>query len=135
MIFLKQDISNTVVLTLQEKTTITGQTPYYLFEFTNDDTNESKVFTASDLSTCTRRYNEFIITLTGGTESLTGGTITLSPNGYWKYNIYQMTGQTNLNISNTISMVENGKVYVSGTTLPVITEYTGETPTKYVYNG
>lgn len=135
MIFLNRDQVNDVVLTLTEKVTITASTPYFLFSFTSDDTNVSKLFTAPDVSINTTRYNEFNITVTGGTESLTGGTIDISDNGYWKYIVYEMTGQTNLDISGTTSIVENGKMYLSGSTVPVMSGYTEQSNTKYVYNG
>lgn len=133
MILLKRDTTNTVVLTLLEKATITATTPSYLFEFINDDTKISKIFTANDISTNTSRYNEFNITVSGGTENLTGGTINITTNGYWKYKIYEQVSPTNLDISGTTSIVETGKMYLSGTSLPIITEYTAQTNTKFVY--
>ena len=116
MILLKRDTSNTVVLTLQEKATITAVTPSYLFEIINDDTNVSKLFTAPDDSTNILRYNQFDITVTGGTENLTGGTIDITNNGYWKYKVYEMVDPSNLEISGTTSIVETGKMYLSGDT-------------------
>ncbi len=73
MIKLEQNTINDVVLTLREMTTISN--PFYLFEFVSDDTNESKVFTASDVSTNKGRYNEFKIELSDGTERLPKGGI------------------------------------------------------------
>lgn len=134
MILLNRDSLNTVVLTLTEKVTLTGAT-FFLFQFTNDDTNVSKLFTAPDTSCNTCRYNQFDITVTGGTEDLTGGTIDIDNNGYWKYKVYQMTGSTNLDISGTTGIVETGKMYLSGTSLPIISEYTGATNVKFVYKG
>ena len=135
MLFLKRDTSNTVVLTLQENATITATTPNYLFEFISDDSNVAKLFTATDSSSNVCRYNQFIISVTGGTENLTGGTIDLTNNGYYKYNVYEQVSATNLAISGTTSKVETGKMFLSGTTLPIITEYTDQTNTKFVYNG
>jgi len=133
MIYLQRDSSNQVVLTLKEKATLAS--PFYLFSFVPDDTNEAKLFTAPDVSTSTSRYNQFEITVTGGTENLLNGTINIEPNGFGKYTCYEMTGSTNLDISGTTSIVETGKFLISGTTLPVITEYNGQSNIKYTYNG
>ena len=135
MIFLTRDTINNVILTLTEKVTITASTPYFLFSFTNDDTNVAKLFSAPDTSLYTSRFNQFSLTVTGGTESLTGGTIDISDNGYWKYIVYEMTGQTNLDISGTTSVVENGKMFLCGTTLPITSGYTSQSNTKIVYQG
>lgn len=135
MLFLKRDTANTVVLTLTENISITSVTPSYLFQFINDDTNAEKLFTVSDSSTNICRYNQFVITVTGGTEDLTGGTIDITTNGYWKYNIYEQVSPTNIDLTGTTSIVETGKMLLSGTTLPVMSEYTGQTNTKIVYEG
>lgn len=128
MIYLNQNSTNNVVLTLTENVTLTGTT-YFLFEFINDDTRVSKLFTTDDLSTNTCRYNQFDITVTGGTENLTGGTINLDPVGYYKYNVYQMTDPTNISLSGTSGIVETGKLYLSGDTKPTVYSYTGNTET------
>jgi len=129
MILLNQNSSNRVVVTLTENVTLTGNT-YFLFEFISDDTRESKFFTAPDLSLNTCRFNEFNITVTGGTENLTGGTINLEPVGYYKYNVYQMTDPTNISLSGTSGIVETGKLYLSGDTKPTFYSYTGNTATN-----
>ncbi len=135
MILLKRDNTNTVVVTLQEKTTITAVTPSYLFEITNDNTNESKLFTAPDTSTNIRRYNQFDITVSGGTEDLLNGTIDINNNGFWEYKIYEQESATNLDISGTTSVVETGKLYLSGSSLPITTEYISSGTTNFVYTG
>jgi len=122
MIYLNQDTTNNVVLTLTENVTLTGDT-FYLFEFISDDTRYSKLFTTEDLSTNTCRFNQFNITVTDGAENLTGGTINLAPVGYYKYNVYQMSDPTNLAISGTSGIVETGKLYLSGDTKPNMISY------------
>lgn len=134
MIYLKRNQTNDVVLTLAEKNTITGST-FYLFSFVNDNTNVEKLFTAPDISDSTTKYNEFNIVITGGTEDLTTGIIDLETNGFYKYTCYSMTGSTNLDVSGTTEVVETGKMLLSGTTLPVVTAYTGQSNIKIVYNG
>ena len=117
MILLTQDTTNKIALTLAEKCTLTGITPSYLFQFTNTNSREQKLFTGVDLSVCKARYNEFNIVLTSTTENLTGGTISIE-NGTYDYTIYSMSAATNLDISATTEVVEVGiaKVIGSATT-------------------
>lgn len=112
MIYLKKNTSNDVVLTLNENRTITGDT-FYTFLFTNDQTNVSKIFTATNLSSNVNRYDQFTI-IESLTEDLTGGTVNLD-NGTYRYSIYEASAST-LQISACTSVVETGKVLVSGTT-------------------
>lgn len=134
MIVLNQDKINTVVVTLCEKVTLTGDT-YFLFELISDDSNESKLFTGFDISTNKSRYNQFNVTLTGGTEDLLNGVVTLPINGSYDYKVYEQTSPTNLDISGTTSVVEIGKALVIGDKLPEVIEYTGGSTNKIVYNG
>jgi hypothetical protein len=112
MININKNSDNVVVLTLTEKTTL--PTPYYLFSFVNGNTREVTNFTATDLSSYTSRYNEFLIKETGSTfVNLTASTINVKP-GMYSYTIYQQTSPTNLIISAATSIVEVGKVNVMG---------------------
>ena len=133
MIVLENGISNKVSLTLTEKATLT--TPYYLFEFIDDDSNISILFTGSDISTNTNRYNEFLIEVNLSPEDLLDSKIELVTKGYYKYNVYEQVSSTNLLIANTTSLVENGKMYFNDIVLPIKKEYTDESNTKFVYNG
>jgi hypothetical protein len=125
MIYLNKDSINNVVVTLTQKVTLTGLTTYFLFNFISDDTKLNKYFTATDISPNTCRYNQFEITVTGGTENLTGGTIDLELNGYYHYEIFQQDSPTNLDPALASGIVENGKMYLSGTTSPNTISYTG----------
>lgn len=133
MIVLENGISNKVALTLTEKATLT--TPYYLFEFIDDDSNISILFTGSDISTNTNRYNEFLIEVNLSPIDLLDSKIELVTKGYYKYNVYEQVSSTNLLIANTTSLVENGKMYFNDIVLPIKKEYTDESNTKFVYNG
>tara|TARA_R110000751_G_scaffold225452_1_gene327303 strand:+ start:255 stop:674 length:420 start_codon:yes stop_codon:yes gene_type:complete len=128
MIKLNKDTANQrIVVTATELVTLTGLTTYFLFGFTSDDTKETKYFVPEDISTNTCRYNEFLITVSGGTESLTGSTtsIDLDINGYYKYNIFQQDNPTNLDPLLASGIVETGKLYLSGDTKPNVTVYSG----------
>jgi hypothetical protein len=133
MIRLEPNTVNSVVVTLNELATLA--TPFYLFEFIKDDTNETKIFTASNVSTSRSRYDEFNITTTTGTEDLLNGVIDLKTKGYYTYNIYEQVSSTNLNLANITSLVEVGKVYMNDVKNPVRKEYEDQTNTKKVYNG
>ena len=133
MIRLEPNTVNSVVVTLNELATLA--TPYYLFEFIKDDTNETKIFTASNVSISKSRYDEFNITTTTGTEDLLNGVIDLKTKGYYTYNIYEQVSSTNLDLANITSLVEVGKVYMNDVKNPVRKEYEDQTNTKKVYNG
>lgn len=112
MIYLKNNIVNTVVLTLTETSTLSN--PFYLFEFIPEfSESDSIFFTTSDLSPATFRYNEFDIEL-NLTGSTTGGTsVALNlVSGQYEYKVYESTGQT-LSISATTgNVVESGRMVV-----------------------
>lgn len=141
MIYLNKNSTNQVALTLSELITITSQTPYYLFRFVSDDTKNELLFTAPDVSTNPTRYNLFNIIETGVTfQNLTAGTINLNNyNGFYKYEIYQMSGQTNLSLTGVTGLpIEYGKVLITGNTSQNIQsyKYTGSTFRQvYVYSG
>ena len=133
MILLNRSSTNKSVFTLFEKTTLSPV--YYLFEFTDEDTNTSKLFTGVDISTNKPRYNEFVIELTEGAEDLLNSVINLQVNGYYTYKVYEQSSPTNLDPNLTGAIVELGKVKVDGIKLPIIKEYTEQPNTKSVYNG
>jgi len=133
MIRLETNTVNDVVVTLNELATLS--TPYYLFEFISDDSNVSKIFTATNLSTSRSRYDQFDITTTTGVEDLLNGVIDLETKGYYTYNIYEQVSQTNLNLANITSLVEVGKVYFNDAAKPVRKEYTEQPNNRNVYNG
>ena len=133
MILLNRSSTNNSVFTLFEKTTLSPA--YYLFEFIDEDTNTSKLFTGVDISTNKPRYNEFVIELTEGVEDLLNSVINLQVNGYYTYKVYEQSSATNLLVANAGAVVELGKVKVDGIKLPIIKEYTEQPNTKTVYNG
>ena len=133
MIQLQQDTVNEAIFTLRELTTI--ETPYYLFEFISQDTNESKLFTGLEVSTNVNRYNKFNIELTSGAEDLLDSVINLPIKGFYTYKVYSQVSATNLDLANVTELVEMGKVYVNDTVKPVKKSYTGGNNSKVVYNG
>ena len=133
MILLHISQSNTVATTFTENTTLTGSV-YYLWDITNDNTDVSTAFIAQDSgSTDLARYNMFTITLTGSIDLLSGS-IDLLP-GTYKYNVHQQNSATNLTSSLSGTIVEKGRIYVSGSEQPTKTAYTGSSTQDIVYYG
>lgn len=130
MILINENTSNTVILTLSEKTTLTNVN--YLFEVYNDMTNIYKYFIAQDISTNKLRYNEFIITETI-TEFPLLGQINLITEGFYKYNVYEQASPSNLNPLLALNLIDKGKLkFVKASTSNVV--YTGN-QTNYVEYG
>lgn len=124
MIYIKQGELNQFVLTLQEKSTIaaTGGTPFFLFKFDCDIDNgySTKTFLPYYISSNTRYDYIKLYEDDALFENLTGGTVNLSKAGWWSYTIYEQSNQYNLITSATTSIVESGKVLVTGTTTTFI---------------
>lgn len=133
---LHQNSGNTIALSLEEKSHLSS--PNWLFRIINDDSKKEKLFIGIDLTGETR-YELFNITLTGSSsnEELSAGTINITPNGWWKYEIYEQTSNINLQISGTTGrIIEQGKLYVSGSTrIAEIIEYEGDSQTHIFYEG
>lgn len=108
MIYVAQNSTNKIVLTLTEVTTVTN--PSYLFVFTNEYNTGSTpiLFTAADTSLYPERYNLF--TLAEPTDlSLVVGQYT--------YEIYEKSGPFTLPLSiaqTTGVVIEEGRMVVSG---------------------
>ena len=131
MIKLEKNTTNRVVVTATENVTLTG-TVSFLFEFISDDTFTKKYFISEDISPNTCRYNEFELTITDGVEDVLNGVINLSPNGYYKYNIYQQDNNTNLDPNLSDGIVENGKMYLIGEEKPIQISYTASNDKTYI---
>ena len=131
MILINKNTTNTVILTLSEKTTLTNAK--YLFEVTNDMSNEVKCFIAADISTNKLRYNEFEF-IENVTENLLIGTFSLTLSGFYKYNVYEQTSTTNLDPALALNLIDKGKLNVVSqlSDYPV---YTGNENNTVVYGG
>jgi hypothetical protein len=133
MQLITRGTNSTIIFTLKEKQTLTN--PYFLFELKyRGDGTTTKTFIASDTSTYTDRYNEFLVTeVNAGGEILTSGTINLQNVGEWHYRIFEQTSSTNLIVANAVNELENGIVKV----LPgsSSTSYTHQiSDNSYTYN-
>lgn len=101
MIHLTKGETNTVILTLTEKQTLTS--PNYLFRFTNRTTGAEVVFVktnASDTSAYKYRFNQFSI--------ITSGYFSNQPSGEWLYYIYEQASATNRDYTKATGLLEQG---------------------------
>jgi len=131
VILINKNTSNTVILTLSEKTTLTNAK--YLFEVINDMSNDVKCFIAADISTNKLRYNEFVF-IENVTEDLLNGTFSLLLSGFYKYNVYEQTSTTNLNPLLALNLIDKGKLNVVSQ-LSEYPVYTGNENNTIVYGG
>ena len=131
MILINKNTSNTVILTLSEKTTLTNAK--YLFEVTNDMSNDIKCFIAADISTNKLRYNEFVF-IENVTEDLLNGTFSLTLSGFYKYNVYEQVSTTNLDPALALNLIDKGKLNVVSQ-LSEYPVYTGNENNTVVYGG
>ena len=122
--------NNFLIFTLSEKVTLTN--PYYLFSFKHQVLMSSVNFIASDVSGFPTRYNKFLITETTGTVNLTSGVVSLPETGFYEYAIYEQTSSSNLDVSNTIGLLEIGMVKVESN-LPIYREYDNQSKTIITY--
>ena len=108
--------NNILVFTLNEVKTLSS--PYYLVKLVSRASRAIKRFILpAEQSLYTRRFNQFTITETSGTEILTSGIVTLTPVGDWQYEIYEQTSATNTNeaLSDNTIPLEKGVIRVIGT--------------------
>ena len=131
MILINENTSNTVILTLSEKTTLLNVN--YLFEVYNDMTNIYKYFIAQDISTNKGRYNEFNI-IENIIEFPLVGQINLITEGFYKYNVYEQASASNLNPLLALNLIDKGKLkFVKASTTNVV--YTGNQINYVEYGG
>lgn len=131
MIIINKNSTNTVVLTLSEKTTLTNAV--YLFEVINDQSGEVKCFIAEDISNNKIRFNEFNF-IENATEDLLNGTFELGLSGFYAYNVYEQTSTTNLDPLLATNKIKTGKLNVVDS-ISDITQYSGNQTETIVYNG
>ncbi len=142
MIQIVQNTENTVYLDLTSNSNYwinSGITPYFLFSFTSDTTQQVINFVSDNIAVLSARtrYDEFIITETGSTyTNFTAGTINLPVGNFWTYSVYeQFPDQYNLDPSQALDMVTTGRVFYTpnSTAGYVYYENTGST-NNFFYN-
>lgn len=135
--FTKGNVNN-VIVTLTENSTVSN--PYYLFMFTNQQTNVDYYFIATDNSSYKERYNLFTVIEKTSPNTL-AGEVSLGNEGFYNYVVYQtsLTSLSGLTTANDAipfisSAVEYGLVWVV-TSTEIINRYSPTSDTTIVYNG
>ncbi len=134
VLVINKNTNNTWILTLNELKTLSN--PTYLFRCISDYNKIEKVFIASDLSSYTERYNQFLITETTN-EILTSGTVNFNPTGFWSYEVYEQTSTSNLNyqLATNTQPIEKGRIKVIGTDSTIYRHESANTTYKGYGNG
>jgi len=116
MIYLTKGQTNSIILTLKEKQTLTN--PNYLFVFTHRGSNIIRSFVllqAANISAFKGRYDEFSI--------VTNTYFTNYDSGEWEYEIYEQASTSNTNPSLATSKLETGIMRLDEATDFTYTKY------------
>jgi hypothetical protein len=132
MLYLNSSGDTKVIVTLYENSSNVVN-PYFTWRLINKDSNDVIIFTSQDHSIAPWYYNSFTISV--ATYSSPTASIITIPNGtgQYKYEIYEMANQYDLNLDNAIGLVENGLVTIN-VTFSSIQSYTASSSTTSVYN-
>jgi len=116
MIYLTKGQTNSIILTLKEKQTLTN--PNYLFVFTHRGSNIIRSFVllqAANISAFKERYDEFSI--------VTNTYFTNYDSGEWEYEIYEQASTTNTDPLLATSKLETGIMRLDEATDFTYTKY------------
>lgn len=116
MIYLNINETKSVVATLRERTQMFN--PYFVWQLTDNDTNQEYIFSQDDNSPAPWVYSSFTFSSQpGATQGLTAGVIP-ADQGVYKYNVWATQNYYSLDIS-TASLVETGIFQIIGSASPV----------------
>ena len=110
MIHIPYGSSSSNILRLTKVATIIN--PYYTFEFINQQSKDTIIFTTDNISPIPLIYDEFIITSSTISIGLTSGFINVDK-GVYTYNIYETQYQYNLNLASA-SFLRSGECVIEG---------------------
>jgi hypothetical protein len=102
MLRLERYQTSTLIVTVTEYQTLTA--PYWLLEFTHEQSFESVTCILPNISTSTSRFDEFVI------EDLVD--VTFPYAGFYTYRIYEQTSSTNLDPDLADNLCEEGRAHV-----------------------
>lgn len=119
--------SNSMVVTLQEKQTLTN--PYWLVRFVNESSLVENSCISPDTSSYTSRYNKLTVR-ESTSEDRVNGTLYL-PEGIYTYYVYEQASSSNLDFRNAGTMCEVGQVRVTAVNEQVISFPTITTEYKW----
>jgi len=110
MIHIPYGSSSSNILRLTKVATLID--PYYTFEFINQQSKDTIIFTADNISPIPLIYDEFIITSSTNSVGLTQGIINVEK-GVYTYNVYETQFQYNLDLGSA-SFLRSGECVISG---------------------
>lgn len=102
MLRLERYQTSTLIVTVTEYQTLTA--PYWLLEFTHEQSFESVTCILPNISTSTSRFDEFVI------EDLVDVTFLYA--GFYTYRIFEQTSSSNLDPDLADNLCEEGRAHV-----------------------
>ena len=107
---------------MKEKSTI--NTPYYTFKIVNKDSFNEFIFAPTNNST-SNYYDSFTISI-GTSSSATSSVVIDAVAGQYDYFTYEMNTEYDLDLNNSLGLVESGILLINGTysSLSTITSFT-----------
>jgi len=130
MIHLPYLGTSSAILRLTKVATILD--PYYTFEIINQQSKETIVFTADNISPVPLVYDEFILTSTTQSPGLTQGVLNVVK-GVYTYNIYETQYEYNLNLASA-SYLRSGELIIDGSNDFTYSTFTQSINTISVFN-
>jgi len=130
MIHLNYLGTSSAILRLTKVATILN--PYFTFELIDQQTRDTIIFTADNVSPIPLIYDEFILTSTTQSAGLTQGVLNVVK-GVYTYNIYETQYQYNLNLGSA-SFLRTGELIVDGSNDFTYSTFTQSINTVKVFN-
>lgn len=130
MIHLNYLGTSSAILRLTKVATILN--PYYTFELIDQQTRETIIFTADNISPVPLIYDEFILTSTTQSPGLTQGILNVEK-GVYTYNVYETQFQYNLNLGSA-SFLRTGELVIDGSNDFTYSTFTQSINTVNVFN-
>jgi len=122
--------TSSAILRLTKVATILN--PYFTFELIDQQTRDTIIFTADNISPIPLIYDEFILTSTTQSAGLTQGVLNVVK-GVYTYNIYETQYQYNLNLGSA-SFLRTGELIVDGSNDFTYSTFTQSINTVKVFN-
>jgi hypothetical protein len=111
MIVLSPTSSNKVIVTLKEFSFLTQS--YYTFELVNQNSYDGFIF-SPDNNSLSPYYDSFTVSI-GTAVSLTGSVVLNLESGEYHYSVHEMATQYDLDLNNSVGVVEVGLLMVAST--------------------
>ena len=102
MLQIQRNQQNTLIVTVTELQTLTA--PFWLFEFTHEQSFETVTCILDNISLGIARYDEFVLT--------DGVDLVFPYAGYYTYRIWEQDSDTNLDPIQAHNLCEEGRAHV-----------------------